>query len=90
MHRFFRSFFTVSFYTLLSRVLGFVRDIFIANRDAVLEMLGRLTEDLAGLQRAIRVGDGKMLEDLFRRTRDIRRGVIEAGQHIPPIPDKNN
>ena len=66
------------------------RDIFIANRDAVLEMLGRLTEDLAGLQRAIRVGDGKMLEDLFRRTRDIRRGVIEAEQHIPPMPDKKN
>ena len=63
------------------------RDIFIANRDAVLEMLGRLSEDLAGLQRAIRVGDGDTLEALFRRTREIRRGVVEAGQHIPPAPD---
>lgn len=63
------------------------RDIFLNNRDAVLEMLGRLSEDLAGLQRAIRVGDGEKLESLFRRTRDIRRGVVEAGQHIPPAPD---
>lgn len=63
------------------------RDIFIANRDAVLEMLGRLSEDLAGLQRAIRVGDGETLETLFRRTREIRRGVVEAGQHIPPAPE---
>lgn len=63
------------------------RDIFIANRDAVLEMLGRLSEDLAGLQRAIRVGDADTLETLFRRTREIRRGVVEAGQHIPPAPD---
>ena len=63
------------------------RDIFIANRDAVLEMLGRLSEDLAGLQRAIRVGDGETLEALFRRTREIRRGVVEAGQHIPPTPE---
>jgi cyclohexadieny/prephenate dehydrogenase len=63
------------------------RDIFIENRDAVLEMLGRLSEDLAGLQRAIRVGDGNTLESLFRRTREIRRGVVEAGQHIPPSPD---
>ncbi|MEX2454659.1 MAG: prephenate/arogenate dehydrogenase family protein [Rhodospirillaceae bacterium] len=62
------------------------RDIFLANRDAVLEMLGRLSEDLAGLQRAIRVGDGDTLEALFRRTREIRRGVVEAGQHIPPEP----
>jgi cyclohexadieny/prephenate dehydrogenase len=63
------------------------RDIFIANRDAILEMLGRLSEDLAGLQRAIRVGDGDTLEALFRRTREIRRGVVEAGQHIPPAPE---
>ena len=65
------------------------RDIFIENRDAVLEMLGRLSEDLAGLQRAIRVGDGKTLEELFRRTREIRRGVVEAGQHIPPAPEED-
>ena len=66
------------------------RDIFIANRDAVLEMLGRLSEDLAGLQRAIRVGDGEALESLFRRTREIRRGVVEAGQHVPPKPENTN
>ncbi len=63
------------------------RDIFLENRDAVLEMLGRLSEDLAGLQRAIRVGDGDTLEALFRRTREIRRGVVDAGQHIPPSPE---
>jgi len=62
------------------------RDIFLSNRDAVLEMMGRLTEDLARLQRAIRDGDGDALEALFRRTREIRRGVVEAGQHIPPKP----
>jgi len=62
------------------------RDIFLNNRDAVLEMMGRLTEDLARLQRAIRDGDGETLEALFRRTREIRRGVVEAGQHIPPKP----
>ena len=62
------------------------RDIFLNNKDAVLEMLGRLTEDLSGLQRAIRDGDGDGLEALFTRTREIRRSVIEAGQHIPPAP----
>lgn len=62
------------------------RDIFLANREAVLDMLGRLWEDLAILQRAIRVGDGETLEAFFRRTREIRRGVVEAGQHVPPAP----
>ena len=62
------------------------RDVFLNNRDAVLEMLGRLTEDIAGLQRAIRVGDGETLQELFTRTREIRRGVVEARQHIPPAP----
>ncbi len=62
------------------------RDIFLTNRGAVLEMLGRLTEDLAALQRAIRDGDGETLQALFTRTREIRRGVIDAGQHIPPVP----
>ncbi len=62
------------------------RDVFLNNREAVLEMLGRLSEDLSGLQRAIRVGDGETLERLFARTREIRRGVVEAGQHIPPAP----
>ncbi len=61
-------------------------DIFLSNRDSVLEMLGRLWEDLAGLQRAIREGDGETLQKMFARTREIRRGVIEAGQHIPPTP----
>ena len=56
------------------------RDIFLNNRDAVLEMLGRLYEDLAILQRAIRVGDGATLEAHFARTRAIRRGIVEAKQ----------
>lgn len=56
------------------------RDIFLSNKDAVLEMLGRFTEDLASLQRAIRWGDGEALEALFTRTRAVRRGIIEAGQ----------
>ncbi|WP_102960911.1 prephenate/arogenate dehydrogenase family protein [Mangrovicella endophytica] len=56
------------------------RDIFLTNRDAVLEMLARFSEDLASLQRAIRWGDGDALFDLFTRTRAIRRGIVEAGQ----------
>ncbi len=56
------------------------RDVFLANKDAVLEMLGRFSEDLSGLQRAIRRGDGAALEEMFTRTREIRRNVIEAGQ----------
>ncbi len=56
------------------------RDIFLHNKDAVLEMLGRFTEDLSALQRAIRWGDGDALETLFTRTRDVRRGVIAEGQ----------
>ena len=56
------------------------RDIFLNNRGAVLEMLGRFTEDLTALQRAIRRGDGAYLEALFTRTRAIRRGVIDAKQ----------
>ncbi len=56
------------------------RDVFLNNREAVLEMLGRFTEDLAGLQRAIRWGDDKALEELFTRTRAIRRDLIEAKQ----------
>jgi len=62
------------------------RDIFLNNRTAVLEMLGRLMEDITVLQRAIRDGDGDKLEALFTRTREIRRGVVDAGQHIPPRP----
>jgi cyclohexadieny/prephenate dehydrogenase len=56
------------------------RDVFLHNREAVLEMLGRFTEDLAALQRAIRWGEGDKLEELFTRTRAIRRGVIAEGQ----------
>ena len=56
------------------------RDVFLTNRTAVLEMLGRFTEDLTALQRAIRSGDGDTLFDLFTRTRAIRRAVIEQGQ----------
>ena len=56
------------------------RDVFLNNREAVLEMLGRFSEDLTALQRAIRWGEGDMLFDLFTRTRAIRRGIIEAGQ----------
>jgi cyclohexadieny/prephenate dehydrogenase len=56
------------------------RDIFLSNREAVLEMLGRFTEDLAALQKAIRWGDAETLEALFTRTRAIRRGIVEAGQ----------
>jgi cyclohexadieny/prephenate dehydrogenase len=56
------------------------RDVFLTNKDAVLEMLGRFSEDLSALQRAIRWGDGEMLEEFFTRTRSIRKGIIEAGQ----------
>ena len=56
------------------------RDVFLTNRDATLEILGRFTEELFALQRAIRQGDGEMLFDYFTRTRAIRRGIIEAGQ----------
>ena len=56
------------------------RDVFLNNREAVLEVLGRFSEDLSRLQRAIRWGEGDMLFDLFTTTRQIRRGVIEAGQ----------
>jgi cyclohexadieny/prephenate dehydrogenase len=56
------------------------RDVFLNNREAVLEMLGRFTEDLTALQRAIRFGEGDKLFELFARTRAIRRGIIEAGQ----------
>ena len=56
------------------------RDVFLHNREATLEVLGRLTEDIFALQRAIRWGDGAMLEREFTRTRAIRRGIVEAGQ----------
>lgn len=56
------------------------RDIFLNNRDAVLQMLGRFVEDLTALQRAIRWGEGDKLFELFTRTRAIRRDIIEQGQ----------
>ena len=79
------------------------RDVFLNNKDAVLEILGRFTEDLQALSRAIRWGDGDKLQALFTRTRAIRRGIIEAGPETaepdfgrhhgvapePVPPDKN-
>jgi len=59
------------------------RDVFLNNKEAVLEMLGRFNEDLASLQRAIRWGDGEALHGLFTRTRAIRRGIISVGQETP-------
>ncbi|MEX5728204.1 cyclohexadieny/prephenate dehydrogenase [Rhodovulum iodosum] len=56
------------------------RDVFLTNKDATLEILGRFTEELFALQRAIRTGDGDMLFDYFTRTRAIRRSIIDAGQ----------
>tara|TARA_R100001129_G_scaffold180962_2_gene159623 strand:- start:461 stop:1384 length:924 start_codon:yes stop_codon:yes gene_type:complete len=56
------------------------RDVCLHNRDAILEMLSRFSEDLASLQRAIRWGDGDKLFDLFTHTRHVRRSIIEAGQ----------
>ncbi len=62
------------------------RDVFLNNKQAVLEMLGRFSEDLTALQRAIRWEDGDALFELFSRTRAIRRGIIDAGQETP-APD---
>ena len=56
------------------------RDVFLNNKDATLEILGRFTEELFALQRAIRMGDGEHLHAYFTRTRSIRRGIVEAGQ----------
>ncbi len=56
------------------------RDVFLSNKEATLDILGRFTEELFVLQRAIRMGDGDMLHEYFTRTRAIRRGIIEAGQ----------
>ncbi|MCC5974530.1 MAG: prephenate/arogenate dehydrogenase family protein [Rubellimicrobium sp.] len=56
------------------------RDVFLTNKEATLDILGRFTEELFALQRAIRTGDGQALHAYFTRTRAIRRGIIEAGQ----------
>ena len=62
------------------------RDVFLANKDAVLEMLARFNEDLSTLTRAMRNGDGQALFDHFARTRAIRRGIVQIGQDSP-APD---
>jgi cyclohexadieny/prephenate dehydrogenase len=62
------------------------RDVFLNNREAVIEVLGRFTEDLIALQRQIRWGEGDKLHELFSRTRTIRRGIIGMGQETP-APD---
>lgn len=62
------------------------RDVCLHNKDAILEMLARFSEDLAFLQRAIRWGDGDKLFDLFTRTRAVRRSIIDAGQEVD-VPD---
>ncbi len=62
------------------------RDVCLHNKDAILEMLARFSEDLASLQRAIRWGDGDKLFDLFTRTRAIRRSIVQAGQDTA-MPD---
>jgi cyclohexadieny/prephenate dehydrogenase len=56
------------------------RDVFLMNREAVLEVLARVSEDLAALQRAIRWGDGETLFNRFAASRAIRRAIIDAGQ----------
>ena len=56
------------------------RDIFLSNKDAVLEMTGRLYEDIALLQKAIRHGDGDTLHRVFSRSRRVRRGIVQAKQ----------
>lgn len=61
------------------------RDVFLANKDAVLEMLGRFTEDMVALQRAIRWNDGDQLEEWFSRTRQIRRDVVEQPARSPYV-----
>jgi cyclohexadieny/prephenate dehydrogenase len=62
------------------------RDVFLANKDAVLDMLGRFNEDIATLTRAIRRGDGEALFEHFTRTRAIRKGIVAVGQDSP-APD---
>jgi len=66
------------------------RDVFILNREAVLEMLGRFQEDLFALQRSIRWGEADKLEDWFTRTREVRRGVLEQGQAGRFIPTEDD
>ena len=58
------------------------RDVCLHNKEALLEMLSRFSEDLSSLQRMIRYGEGDKLFDLFSRTREIRRSIIDAGQDV--------
>ncbi len=64
------------------------RDVFLNNQEAVLEILGRFNEDLSALQKAIRKGDGDYLFQVFSRTREIRREVMERGEETLPSPDR--
>jgi cyclohexadieny/prephenate dehydrogenase len=64
------------------------RDVFLNNREAVLEILQRFTEDLTAMQKAIRRGDGTYLHDVFTRTRAIRRGIVEMGPEGLPFPER--
>ncbi len=69
------------------------RDVFLNNKDAVLEMLGRFNEDLSALQRAIRWGDGDALYEFFERTRDIRKALIDSDEendHLNLARDKKD
>ncbi len=61
------------------------RDVCLHNRDAILEMLSRFSEDLSSLQRAIRWGDGEALFNLFSRARTVRKSIIEAGQEVDVV-----
>ena len=64
------------------------RDVFLTNKDAVLDILGRFSEDLDRMKTAIEQGDGDLLEQTFTRTRAIRRSIIDIKQHIPDVkPD---
>lgn len=75
------------------------RDVFLTNKDSVLDMLGRFSEDLSALQKSIRNSDGDALFDVFTRSRETRRGIVEAGQdtdqpdfgrdHASDAPAKN-
>lgn len=66
------------------------RDVFLNNRDAVLEILQRFTEDLTAMQKAIRRGDGNFLHDSFSRTREIRRHIMELGPEGYPSPQQEH
>ncbi len=65
------------------------RDVFLNNKDAVLEILQRFTEDLTAMQKAIRKGDGDYLYQHFKETRDIRRAIIDAGQAAYVYPKQS-